>query len=141
MYNHKPYTKLQSYQNVIICVNFSETYLTQILCNCMDIPIDIKLNLFHAYVSPILCYSSEIWGLCDAIVIERVHRCYITWILNVKRTTTSNAIYGETGRFPLIINRKLITVLCISMYGLCPCACVAYNLIKVMLFVVCKQQT
>ena len=43
----------------------------------MDIPIDIKLNLFHAYVSPILCYSSEIWGLCDAIVIKRVHRCYI----------------------------------------------------------------
>jgi len=69
MYNHKPYTKLQSYQNVIICVNFSETYLTQILCNSMDIPIDIKLNLFNAYVSPILCYSSEIWCLCDAEVI------------------------------------------------------------------------
>ena len=27
---------------------------------------------------------------------------------------------------------KLIIVLC--MYGLCPCACVAYDLIKVMLF-------
>ena len=74
----------------------------------MDIPIDIKLNLFDAYVSPILCYSSELWGLCDAEVIERVHRCYIKWILNVKRTTTSNAIYGETGRFPLIINRKYV---------------------------------
>ena len=33
----------------------------------MDIPIDIKLNLFDAYVSPILC--SEIWGVCDAEVI------------------------------------------------------------------------
>ena len=74
----------------------------------MDIPIDIKLNLCDAYVSPILCYSSEIWGLCDAEVIERVHRCYIKRILNVKRTTTSNAIYGETGRFPLIINRKYV---------------------------------
>ena len=71
----------------------------------MDIPIDIKLNLFDAYVSPILCYSSELWGLCDAEVIERVHRCYIKWILNVKRTTTSYAIYGETGRFPMVINR------------------------------------
>ena len=28
---------------------------------------------------------------------------------------------------------QLITVLCIYMYGLCPCACVAYDLIKVML--------
>ena len=28
---------------------------------------------------------------------------------------------------------QLITVLCICMYGLCPCACVAYDLIKVML--------
>ena len=35
----------------------------------IDIPIDIKLNIFDAYVSPILCYSSEIWGLCDAEVI------------------------------------------------------------------------
>jgi len=31
---------------------------------------------------------------------------------------------------------QLITVLCICMYGLCPCACVAYDLIQVMLFVV-----
>ena len=74
----------------------------------MDIPLDIKLNLCDAYVSPILCYSSEIWGLCDAEVIERVHRCNIKRILNVKRTTTSSAIYGETGRFPLIINRKYV---------------------------------
>ena len=45
-----------------------------------------------------------------AEVIERVHRCYIKRILNVKRTTTSNAIYGETVRFPLIINRKIRVV-------------------------------
>jgi len=31
---------------------------------------------------------------------------------------------------------QLITVLCMCMYGLCPCACVAYDLIKVMLFFV-----
>ena len=32
---------------------------------------------------------------------------------------------------------QLITVLCICMYGLCPCACVAYDLIKVMLMLLC----
>jgi len=32
---------------------------------------------------------------------------------------------------------QLITVLCICMYGLCPCACVAYNLIKIMLLLFC----
>ena len=32
---------------------------------------------------------------------------------------------------------KLITVLCICMYGLCPCACVAYDLIKIMLMLLC----
>jgi len=31
---------------------------------------------------------------------------------------------------------QLITVLCICMYGLCPCACVAYDQIKVMLLFV-----
>jgi len=31
---------------------------------------------------------------------------------------------------------QLITVLGICMYGLCPCACVAYDLIKVMLLYV-----
>jgi len=44
--------------------------------------------------------------LCDAEVITRVHRGYIKRILDVKRTTTSNVIYGETGCFPLSINRK-----------------------------------
>jgi len=37
---------------------------------------------------------------------------------------------------------QLITVLSICMYGLCPCACVAYDLIKVLLFfVVIKRET
>ena len=61
-------------------------------------------------MSPILCYSSEIWCLCDAEVIECVHWCYIKQILSVKHTTTSNAIYRETGCFPLLINRKIRVV-------------------------------
>jgi len=35
---------------------------------------------------------------------------------------------------------QLITVLCIFMYGLCPCACVAYDVITVMLFVMLFKQ-
>jgi len=36
---------------------------------------------------------------------------------------------------------QLITLLCICMYGLCPCACVAYDLINVMLLFVVVSST
>ncbi|XP_060582312.1 uncharacterized protein LOC132738738 [Ruditapes philippinarum] len=70
----------------------------------MDIPINIQFHLFDSYVSPILCYSSEIWGFSKADTIERVHRKFIKSVLNVKMSTSNLAIYGETGRTPLFIN-------------------------------------
>ncbi|XP_053390479.1 uncharacterized protein LOC128553366 [Mercenaria mercenaria] len=36
-------------------------------------PINIKFNLFDAYVASILYYSSEVWGFSSAEVVERVH--------------------------------------------------------------------
>ena len=58
-------------------------------------------------VLPILCYDSEIWGFHKATDIERVHVKFIKQVLCVKQNTTTLALYGELGRFPLYIARKL----------------------------------
>ena len=59
-------------------------------------------------------------------------RCIINFFLSISVCTcrvfsVCFDVYVHVGVFQLII------VLCICMYGLCPCACVAYNLMTVML--------
>jgi hypothetical protein len=70
-------------------------------------PIKLTLDLFDTYVASVLSYCSEIWGFSQAETIERVHRKYLKRILNVKMSTNTLALYGETGRYPLIISRKI----------------------------------
>ena len=76
--------------------------------------INTFLHLFDHTVKPILLYGSEIWGgfLLDskkelydkwlADEIEKCHLQFIRYILNVNRRTPKIALYGETGRFPLL---------------------------------------
>ena len=73
------------------------------------------LHLFDHTVKPILLYGSEIWGsflierqndiftkwLTDEI--EKCHLQFIRYMLNVNRRTPKLALYGETGRMPLLI--------------------------------------
>ena len=73
----------------------------------LEVPVNIMLNLFDSYVASILNYSSEVWGFIKAENIERVHRKFMKWLLNVKMSTTSSAVYGELGRFPLYIDREI----------------------------------
>ena len=71
----------------------------------------IGFHLFDTCISPILNYSSEIW--CRGIesqIIERVQLRFIKFILGVKNSTCNLAIYGETGRFPIILYQKLKVV-------------------------------
>lgn len=49
-------------------------------------------------VSPVLNYSSEVWGFCKAKQIERVHLQFCKGLLGVKQSTQNNFIYGELGR-------------------------------------------
>lgn len=66
-----------------------------------------KLKLFDSLVQPILMYGSEIWGFHKADDIEKVHVKFLKQILGVRRQTNNIAVYGELGRFPLFVLRKI----------------------------------
>ena len=72
-----------------------------------QVPINIMLNLFDTFDLSILNYACEIWGFTNAENIERVHRKFCKWLLNVKMSTNNLSLYGEIGRFPLYIGRHV----------------------------------
>ena len=47
-----------------------------------------KLDLFNKLISPILNYSSEVWGFIKANSIERVHLQYCKKLLGVRKNNT-----------------------------------------------------
>ena len=68
--------------------------------------VSTLLSLFDTYVSPVLNYCSEIWGYMKAQEVEKIHTMFLKRLLGVKRSTSNDRIYCETGRLPLIVNRK-----------------------------------
>ena len=66
-----------------------------------------KCKLFDVLVGSILSYSAEVWGNNEAKDIELLHTKFCRWILNVRKSTNLAGLYGELGRFPLIIYRKI----------------------------------
>ena len=73
----------------------------------IHVHIDLQLKLFDCLLTPILLYSSEIWSYKNIEMIERFHLKFLKQILNKRSTTPSYMVYGETGRYPLIINAKI----------------------------------
>ena len=67
-----------------------------------------KLDLFDKLISPILNYSSEVWGFIQANSIERVHLQFCKKLLGVKKTTQNDFVYGELGRTSYITKRYFI---------------------------------
>ena len=68
---------------------------------------NIFFKLFDSKVSPILSYSSELWGVFNIDDIEKVHTLAIKRFLNVSSHCSNSIIYGETGRVPLSINHTI----------------------------------
>ena len=58
-------------------------------------------NLFDKIVVPVLCYGAEVWGYALNEKIERVHSKFCKRILGVSYSTSSVAVLGDCGRFPL----------------------------------------
>ncbi|MEW8561886.1 MAG: hypothetical protein AB2541_07265, partial [Candidatus Thiodiazotropha sp.] len=71
----------------------------------IQFPFKMLLQLFDTFVKSILNYSCEVWGFSSADRCERVHRKYLKRLLGVKMSTNNIALYGETGRFPLFLDR------------------------------------
>ena len=63
--------------------------------------------MFDQTIAPILNYASEIWGHEEFIVLERLHLSGCKYILGVKSTTCTHAVYAELGRIPLQLNRHV----------------------------------
>ena len=59
------------------------------------------LQLFDAFIAPILNYGSEVWGFHEAPNIERLHLKFLKQILCVRKQTQNDFVYGELGRFPM----------------------------------------
>lgn len=70
----------------------------------LDLPVDIQIDLFNKTIKPILLYGSELWGMGNIEMIERVQLKFYKYIFNLKRSTPSNMIYGELGVLPLYID-------------------------------------
>lgn len=66
-----------------------------------------KCKLFDTLVSTVLNYSSEVWGLNDSKDIEIIHTKFLRKILCVNKSTNLAGLYGELGRVPLQVIRKI----------------------------------
>ena len=73
----------------------------------IEISVTQKCNLFDALVGSVLNYSSEIWGGHEAKDVELIHNKFCRKVLCVRQSTNLNGIFGELGRVPMFIIRKI----------------------------------
>ena len=73
-------------------------------CRMLQLPISVQLELFNSLVQPILTYSCEVWGYSNVDIIESLQLEFLKYIMNMKKSTPSCLVYGESGQFPLYIH-------------------------------------
>jgi len=69
----------------------------------VSLDIKTKLLLFDSKVAPIIRYGSEIWGVYDFKEVDKLHVKFCKYILGVRPQTSTVAVLGELGRFPLSV--------------------------------------
>ena len=70
----------------------------------LNLPLEIQIQLFDKMIKPILLYGCEIWGFGNLELLERVQLKFLKYVLNLKKSTPSFMVYGETGIFPLSLD-------------------------------------
>ena len=71
----------------------------------------IAFKAFDCQILPILEYGSDIWYTGDDVNdLEKIHLKFIKSTLGVRKRTPTPAIYGDKGRFPLIIRQHIKAV-------------------------------
>ena len=84
--------------------------LLSLNCNSLD----LFVKIFDSQIQPVLLYGAEIWGLDKAaFVCEKVHLLGLKRYLGVDVRTPNDLVYGETNRYPIVIN---CIVRCISYW-------------------------
>ena len=76
----------------------------------IELPASQKCKLFDSLVGSILNFGAELWGTHEATDIELVHTKFLRRVLKVKKSTNLAALYGELGRVPLVVYRKVIMI-------------------------------
>ena len=71
----------------------------------------MQIELFNKTVKPILLYGAEIYGFGNIDILERIQLKFLKHILNLKASTPTAMVYGETGIMPLKVDvqSRLIT--------------------------------
>ena len=76
-------------------------------CKRNHLSISCQMDLFDKIIQPILLYGCEIWGFSNTSLLEKLHLKFCKHILYANNRTPNAMVYGELGRFPLIINIKV----------------------------------
>ena len=76
----------------------------------VEFDITDKIKLFDSMICPILNYGSEIWGFHKSPDVGKVHFKFLKRVLRLNQNATSIVLYGECGRFPLNVIRKIISI-------------------------------
>ena len=56
----------------------------------------VALQLFDAFVSPILYYSCEVSGFSRADILEKIHLRFCKSVLGFRQSTCNAAVYGSS---------------------------------------------
>ena len=75
---------------------------------CLHYPI--LSHLFDSLVRPITEYACEVWAFSNADELELVHRRFCKFSLGLPSSTSNLAVYGDLGRVPLMIRRKVTLI-------------------------------
>jgi hypothetical protein len=71
--------------------------------------LSVFLKLFDCCVQPIAQYGSELWALDDVanVHVEKLHLFALKRFLGVDMRTPNDLVYGDTGRYPIVIHSKI----------------------------------
>jgi hypothetical protein len=75
--------------------------------NQLELSFESKFQLFDSLVGSVLNYNAAVWGNYESREIEQLHCKFLRKILHVKKSANLEALYGETGRYPMKIARQL----------------------------------
>lgn len=76
-------------------------------CRIYNLIIDCKVDMFDKIIKLILLYGCEVWGFYNINFFEKLYLKFCKYILNLRILILNFMVYGEFGRYFLIINVKV----------------------------------
>ena len=99
----------------------------------LSLPFDVQIDLFDKMIKPILLNGSELWGVGNVDIIEKVQLKFFKQIFHLKNATPSYMIYGELGITPFYveIQKRIVSFWCklIDNYENNKLSSLIYNLV------------